>query len=107
MHLLVVWAAVHPTAGLPVRPSWRLYRSTVALTLLWAVSVTTFNVALDTNYGFLNVKPSTGSILDLLGPWPWYVLTEIALVTAVWALITLPWTGVRRASRPTAKLAAA
>jgi hypothetical integral membrane protein (TIGR02206 family) len=107
MHLLVVWAAVYLTAGLRVRPSWRLYRSTVALTLLWAVSVMAFNVAFDTNYGFLNAKPSTGSILDLLGPWPWYVVTEIVMVTVVWALITLPWTGVRRASRPTAKLAAA
>lgn len=100
MHLLVVWAAVHLTAGLRVRPTWRLYRSTVAVTLVWAVTVMAFNVAFGTNYGYLNGKPGTGSLLDLLGPWPWYVVTEITLVTGVWALITLPWTGVRRVSRP-------
>ena len=26
------------------------------------------------NYGFLNGKPSTGSLLDVLGPWPLYVV---------------------------------
>ena len=100
MHLLVVWAAIYLTAGLRVRPSWRLYGSTVGLTALWVVTVMTFNVAFDTNYGFLNGKPGTGSVLDLLGPWPWYVLTEIAVVAVVWAMITLPWTaGKRRAPR--------
>lgn len=101
MHLLVVWAAIYLTAGLRVRPTWRLYGSTVGLTVLWAVTVMTFNFTFKTNYGFLNAKPGTASLLDLLGPWPWYVLTEIALVTAGWALITLPWTA-GRAARPAA-----
>ena len=100
MHLLVVWAAIYLTAGLGVRPTWRLYGSTVALTLVWAVSVMTFNVGFGTNYGFLNAKPGTASILDLLGPWPTYVVVEIALVAAVWALITLPWTLRDRRTAP-------
>ena len=105
MHLLVVWAAVYLTAAMGVRPSWRVYRSTIGLTLLWALTVMAFNVAFGTNYGFLNAKPGTGSILDLLGPWPWYVVTEIVLLTALWAMITLPWTtGKRRASRSTVTL---
>ena len=101
MHFLVVWAAIYLSAGLRVRPSWRLYGSTVALTVLWATTVMTFNVAFDTNYGYLNGKPGNGSILDLLGPWPWYVGSEIVLVTLVWALITLPWMVGRRRSDPT------
>jgi len=57
----------------------------------------TFNEIAGTNYGFLNAKPSTGSILNLLGPWPWYVLAEVGLIAAGWALITWPW--VARAGR--------
>ena len=53
------------------------------------------NVA-GTNYGFLNGKPGTRSILDVLGPWPWYILVEIVLVLSAWALMTWPWEWVAR-----------
>ena len=47
----------------------------------------------DTHYGFLNGKPATTSLLDLMGPWPVYVLAGAALVLAVWALMTWPGSG--------------
>ena len=90
MHLLIVWAAIFLTWGLGLHPTWRDYARTVAITFAWAVTVFGINLALGTNYGFLNRKPAT-SILDLLGPWPLYVVVEIALVAGVWALMTWPW----------------
>ena len=90
MHLLIVWAAIFLTWGLGLHPNWRDYGRTVAITFTWAATVFCFNVVVGTNYGFLNRKPAT-SILDLLGPWPTYVLVEIALVAGVWALMTWPW----------------
>lgn len=91
-HIDVVWAAVYLVWGLGMRPTWRLYRSTVVALFVWAAVTYTFNVTMDTNYGFLVSKPSTSSPLDLLGPWPWYVLGAMALVLAAWAVIfTLPW----------------
>jgi hypothetical integral membrane protein (TIGR02206 family) len=90
MHFLIVWAAVFLTWGLGLHPTWRDYGRTVAITSAWAVTAFCFNVAVGTNYGFLNRKPET-SLLDLLGPWPLYVVVEIALVAGVWALMTWPW----------------
>jgi len=92
MHILIVWAAIYLTWGLGIRPTWRGYATTALTTLVWAGSAFTFNAITGTNYGFLNRKPSTPSILDLLGPWPLYVVFEIAIVLSVWALITWPWT---------------
>ena len=96
MHLLIVWAAVFLTWGLGLHPTWRDYGRTVAITSAWAVTVFCFNVVVGTNYGFLNHKPAT-SILDLLGPWPLYVVVEIALVAGIWALMTWPWERSRQA----------
>jgi hypothetical integral membrane protein (TIGR02206 family) len=74
-----------------MRPTWRSYRFTVVVTIAWAGITFTFNRIAGTNYGFLNGKPGTGSLLDFLGPWPLYVFVEIALILTVWALMTWPW----------------
>jgi hypothetical integral membrane protein (TIGR02206 family) len=96
IHLLVVWAAIYLTWGRGMRPTWRSYRFVVAVTAVWAAVTLTFNSIAETNYGFLNGKPATASLLDLLGPWPVYVMVGAALVFAVWALMTWPWERARR-----------
>jgi hypothetical integral membrane protein (TIGR02206 family) len=70
----------------------------VVVTTCWAAAMLAFNELAGTNYGFLNAKPAPGSVLDLLGPWPWYLLAEVALVFSLWALMTWPW--VRQHQEP-------
>jgi hypothetical integral membrane protein (TIGR02206 family) len=98
LHVLVVWAAIYLTWGRGMRPTWRSYRFAVIATLAWAAFTFTFNAITGTNYGYLNRKPPTASLLDVLGPWPMYLLTEIAIVLIVWALMTWPWERMRRES---------
>jgi hypothetical integral membrane protein (TIGR02206 family) len=96
LHLLVVWAAIYLTWGRGMRPRWRSYRFAVIATLGWAAFTFTFNAIAGTNYGYLNRKPPTASLLDVLGPWPLYLLTEITIILVVWALMTWPWERTRR-----------
>jgi hypothetical integral membrane protein (TIGR02206 family) len=91
LHVLVVWAAIYLTWGRGMRPTWRDYRLAVVATLAWAAFSFTFNVITGTNYGYLNRKPPTASLLDVLGPWPLYLIVEITIVAIVWALMTWPW----------------
>jgi hypothetical integral membrane protein (TIGR02206 family) len=91
IHVLVVWAAVFLAWGIGVRPTWRGYRFTVLVTVLWVGAMLLLNAYAGTNYGFVSAKPSTPSLLDLLGPWPWYLLPETVLVLGVWALLTVGW----------------
>ncbi|MCP9968141.1 TIGR02206 family membrane protein [Actinomadura madurae] len=97
MHLMIVWAAVYLTWGLGMRPDWGSYRFASAVTAIWAVATFVFNLIAGTNYGYLNEKPGTGSVLDLMGPWPWYILVEAAIILLGWALVTWPWTRADRA----------
>ncbi len=96
IHLLVVWAAIYLTWGRRKRPTWRSYRFAVAVTVVWAAATFTFNSIAGTNYGFLNGKPHTASLLDVLGPWPMYILTAAVLILVVWALMTWPWQRTER-----------
>ncbi|MGO4613523.1 TIGR02206 family membrane protein [Nocardia sp. 2YAB30] len=100
IHLIVVWAAIYLTWGIGLRPDWRSYRTAVVATVAWAVVTFTFNTLADTNYGFVNAKPETPSLLDALGPWPWYLGTVAILLLAVWALMTWPWVEAARSSPP-------
>jgi hypothetical integral membrane protein (TIGR02206 family) len=95
LHLFVVWTAIYLTWGVGMRPGWRDYRVTVAVSVGWAVVAMVVNWLTGANYGFLNRKPEIDSVLDVLGPWPWYLLPEIALVLGVWAAMTWPWTTFR------------
>jgi len=95
IHLLVVWAAIYLTWGRGMRPDWRSYRIAVVVTAVWAAVTFTFNTAAGTNFGFLNGKPSTESLLDVLGPWPWYIFVAATLILIVWALMTWPWQRIR------------
>jgi hypothetical integral membrane protein (TIGR02206 family) len=92
-HVLIVWGAVYLCLSLRHGPDWWGYRRTVAWTLAWLVVVLCLNAALGSNYGYVNGKPSERTVLDVLGPWPLYVVAEMAIVLLAWALITVPWTG--------------
>jgi hypothetical integral membrane protein (TIGR02206 family) len=91
IHSLVVCAAVYLTWGVGLRPDWRSYRIAVGVTIGWGLAMFAFNHFEGTNYGFLNSKPLAASLLDVLGPWPWYLLSELVVGAAAWALITWPW----------------
>jgi hypothetical integral membrane protein (TIGR02206 family) len=95
IHLVVVWAAIYLTWGRGMRPDWRSFRIAVVVTVVWASVTFMFNTIAGTNYGFLNRKPSTASLLDVLGPWPVYIFTATVLILIVWALMTWPWERMR------------
>ena len=104
LHVLVVWAAIYLTWGRGMRPRWRDYCLAGIATLAWAAFTLTFNAIAGTNYGYLNRKPPTASLLDVLGPWPVYLLAEVAIVLIVWALMTWPWERIRRRANEAAQV---
>jgi len=84
--LLLVWAgALRPRPG-----SW--WRVFVAL-LAYAAAVALFDLRFGTNYMYLREKPASGSLLDLLGPWPWYVLAGAGVALLLLWLLYLPFGG--------------
>jgi hypothetical integral membrane protein (TIGR02206 family) len=71
---------------------WRTYAITLAVTLAAAVAT----VVTGGNYMFLRRKPAHGSLLDLMGPWPVYIVAAAALgliifvALAAWARRVTP-----------------
>jgi hypothetical integral membrane protein (TIGR02206 family) len=103
MHFLTFWATAYLVC-LAGGPGWSGYRFALKVTAVWALAVMAFNAVADTNYGYLARKPDSASLLDLLGPWPVYVLVEAAVLAGGWALMTWPWVHADRIvpARPSA-----
>jgi hypothetical integral membrane protein (TIGR02206 family) len=68
---------------------WRVFLAVNA----YAAAVLAFDLAFGTNYMYLREKPAAGTLLDLLGPWPWYVLAADAVALALLWLLHLPFRG--------------
>ncbi len=69
------------------------------LTLVVAVVAGAASAATGGNYMFLRAKPPEASLLDLMGPWPWYIVTG-ALVALMVLLALAALVEVLRRSEP-------
>lgn len=90
-HSTVVITALYLVAGLRLTPRALAPLRMVGWLLAYAAAAGAINVLLRTNYGFLCVKPPSPSLMDVLGPWPWYILSLIALATVIFTLLDLPF----------------
>ena len=83
MAVLVLGMRVAPRSGSALR-TW-------LFTNAYAAAVFLVNRAWGTNYMFLSQKPRGSTLLDLLGPWPWYILAASGVALALFLLLELPW----------------
>lgn len=60
-----------------------------------ATVVFVFNYFLDANYMFLSAKPNSASLLDLLGPYPFYLISLEFIVIAVFLILYVPFSVVK------------
>ena len=75
------------------RAAWRAFGFTAAFAVLAALGC----LVTGGNYMFLRHKPSTGSVLDSLGPWPWYIAGAGLLGLAMLFVLEAIARGVARA----------
>ena len=57
---------------------------------LYLLTLIPINLSLSANYFYLISKPETASLLDLFGPWPYYIIVTEFLVMLFFALAYLP-----------------
>ena len=63
----------------------------LAATALYASIIMPLNYVLDSNYLYLRHKPEQATLIDLLGPWPWYILSLALLAVSVAVVLYLPF----------------
>ncbi len=93
-HGLVFLAGVFVASAEGYRPTVRAVVSVFAGLNVYALVVGFINAAVGSNYLYVNGKPETPSIIDMMPAWPWYLLYLEVIALVLFLLLYLPF--VRR-----------
>ncbi len=91
----IVLAALYLVGGLGLVPKRGAVVRVAAITMCYLVAIAGVNRLTGGNYLFLVHPPPTFSLLNLLGPWPWYIGSMILLGIAVLFILDLPLRAAR------------
>jgi hypothetical integral membrane protein (TIGR02206 family) len=90
-HGATLLAIVFLISGQEFRPSkGSIVRMMLALNV-YGLVVGSLDALMGWNYGYLCRKPSGPTLLDFLGPWPWYLLSIEVIAFLTFLLLDLPW----------------
>ena len=87
----VVAAALVLVVGLGQRPRrWAVAR-VAGLTVAYAALVGFVDAVTGADYMYLRSKPPSATLLDFLGPWPWYILSAAVIAALLFAILDAPF----------------
>jgi hypothetical integral membrane protein (TIGR02206 family) len=95
-HDLVVLAALFLVIGLGLQPRAGAVRRIFVLTLAFAAVIGLIDLVTGGNYLYLRQVPAQGSVLNVMGAWPWYILVGALLTLIVLTLLDAPFRFSRR-----------
>lgn len=90
-HGLIVSGALYLVWSGETRPRPRSVGRAMLAVNIFAACVGAFDAIFKTDYMYLRAKPPNASLLDLLGPWPWYILAAEVVTFGIFLLLYLPF----------------
>ena len=90
-HLMLVVTMIYGVFVYKFKINWRDYKNAVVATILFTVFSAGVNFVLKANYNYLSEKPKVASLLDYLGPWPWYIAAVYGIMFFLFLLALLPY----------------
>jgi hypothetical integral membrane protein (TIGR02206 family) len=99
-HLGIVAAALFLVVGMGIAPRPGSVARVGVITALYTAFVGLVDAVTGANYMFLRAPPGEWTLLRVLGPWPWYVVSAAGVAVALFLLLDSPFWAARRAARP-------
>ena len=99
-HLCIVLAALFLVVGMRIEPRPGAVPRVFGITVGYTAVVGLVDALTGADYMFLREPPGEWTLLRLLGPWPWYLLSATVVALALFTLLDAPfWPGRRRAAQ--------
>ncbi len=88
LHAAVVVVSIYLVWGLNLRPEKGALLRVFGWLQVYMAGAAITNLITGSNYGFLSRPPPSPSLVDALGPWPWYILS-IELIGLVYFTVLI------------------
>jgi hypothetical integral membrane protein (TIGR02206 family) len=90
-HGTIITAAIYMTVVEGYRPTWQSVKRVAIWGNVYMASIFIINQLIGSNYMFIAHKPATASLIDVLGPWPWYILSLEAIAFIMFLILYSPY----------------
>lgn len=90
-HGLLVAIPIYMTLVEGYRPTLQSFKRVFIWTNIYVAIVFFINLAIGSNYLFIAHKPEFPTLLDVLAPWPWYILQLEVIAFAILFVLYLPF----------------
>ncbi|WP_103110331.1 YwaF family protein [Brevibacillus reuszeri] len=98
-HAGIILACLYMTWVEGYRPVFRsVWKTMVFLNVLLVIALLVNNWT-GGNYLFVSHKPENASLIDFLGPYPWYILSLEGVAFALFTLLYMPFAGKKSPSK--------
>jgi len=100
-HFAVVIAALYlpiVDGWRPKMPVWKSPLEVFGWSIVYLIFAMTVNRLLGSNFAFASHPPTNPSLIDHLGPWPWYLFSMQGIALVFFFLLALPF--ARSAGKP-------
>ena len=98
-HVGIVLAALFLVVGMRLQPRPGAVLRVFAITAAYTAFVGLIDGVTGANYMFLRRPPGEWTLLRLLGPWPWYVVSAAGVALVLLGVLDLPFRRGRAAAR--------
>ena len=90
-HGLLINIAIYMTVVEGFRPTLQSLKRVFIWTNVYMVVIFFVNLAIGSNYLYIAHKPSFPTLIDLLAPWPWYIIELEAIGFAIFFVLYIPF----------------
>lgn len=91
MHGGIVISVLYTVLVFKIRIHWKDLINAVLYAQVYLIVIHLANFAFNLNYSYTIQKPPGPTVLDLFGPWPWYILWGELLMVLLFLLLLIPF----------------
>lgn len=82
-HICIFLTVMYGIIVLEFRPTFNSFLKSFVFMIIYLLSAYIANLILDANYCYLKEKPPVGGLLDVLPPYPYYILITFSFIVVV------------------------